>query len=102
MKLVITESPQTERDEAIVSLLREALAVRDEVLAAPDQAISQLATASGRCRKRLAQLLHLSWLAPDIVDAMLQGRHAPSLTAKALLKSDHPLEWSRQRAVLIN
>lgn len=62
-----------------MSVLREALAVRGEVLAEPYQTVSELAKATGRCRKRLGQLLRLSWLAPDIVDAMLSGRHAPGL-----------------------
>lgn len=100
VKLVITDGPQSERDEAIVSLLREALIVRDEILAVPDRTISELATATGRCRKRLGQLLRLSWLAPDIVDAILEGRHAPSLTAKALLELSVPLGWPRQKAIL--
>jgi DNA invertase Pin-like site-specific DNA recombinase len=37
VKLVITDGTGAERDEALVSLLREAMAVRDEVLAAPDR-----------------------------------------------------------------
>ncbi|MCT2557361.1 recombinase family protein [Tsuneonella sp. YG55] len=102
VRLVITDEPQAERDEAIVSLLREALTVRDEVFAEPGQTISELATATGRCRKRLGQLLHISWLSPDIVDAILGGRHAPSLTAKQLLGTSFPLEWSRQKAALLS
>lgn len=100
VRLVITDEPQAERDEVIVSLLREALTVRDEVFAAPDQTISELATATGRCRKRLGQLLRLSWLAPDIVHAILKGSHAPSLTAKTLLELSVPLEWPQQKALL--
>lgn len=74
VKLVITHGARVERDEAIVSLLREAMAVRDEVLAATSQTIAEIAASTGRCRKRLGRLLRLSWLAPDLVDAILEAR----------------------------
>ena len=48
----------------------------------------------------MGQLLRLSWLAPDIVDAFLEGRYASSLTAKELLESNLDLEWVQQRAAL--
>jgi site-specific DNA recombinase len=100
VKLVISGETAANRDEAIVSLLRDAFAVREKVLSAPEQTISELASATGRCRKRMGQLLRLSWLAPDIVDALLEGRYASSLTAKELLESNLDLEWVQQRAAL--
>lgn len=100
VKLVISGETAANRDEAIVSLLRDAFAVRGKVLSAPEQTISELASATGRCRKRMGQLLRLSWLAPDIVDALLEGRYASSLTAKELLESNLDLEWVQQRAAL--
>lgn len=74
--------------------------MREKVLSAPEQTISELASATGRCRKRISQLLRLSWLAPDVVDAVLEGRYASSLTAKELLESNLDLEWVQQRAAL--
>ena len=100
VKLVIKNGPCVERDEAIVSLLREAMTVRDEVLAAPDQTIAEIAAKTGRCRKRLARLLRLSWLAPEIVDAVIEGRQLRGLAPRALLRTDLPFEWSRQKALL--
>ncbi len=100
VKLVISDGSQGERDEAVVALLREAMAVRDELLTAPDQTIAEIATSTGRCRKRLGRLLRLSWLAPDIVHAMLEGRQPPTLTAKSLLSTSLPCSWVGQQSAL--
>ena len=100
VKLVITDGSKVERDEAVIALLREATAVRDEVLVAPDQTIAEIATSTGRCRKRLGHLLRLSWLAPDIVDAMLEGRQPPTMTAKSLLSASIPITWRDQKTEL--
>ncbi len=100
IKLVITDGTGAERDETLVSLLREALAIRDEVLSKPEMTIAEIAASSGRCRKRMTRLLRLSWIAPEIVDAILAGRQPRALTTRSLLKADLPLDWLDQKAAL--
>ena len=100
VKLVISDGVGVERDEMLVTLLREAMAVRDEVLSKPDLTIAEVAASSGRCRKRMGRLFRLSWIAPEIVDAILAGKQPPALTAKALLASELPLGWTDQKAAL--
>ena len=52
-------------------------------------------------RKRTPRLLRLSFLAPDITQAILEGRQPPDLTAdKLLAHSRLPLVWHEQRTVL--
>mgnify|MGYP001105686944 CR=1 FL=1 len=100
VKLVISEDAEDERDEALVSLLRDAMAIRKEVLAAPNITIAEIAASSGRCRKRMGRLFRLSWIAPEIVDAILAGRQPQSLSPIALLTADLPLDWQGQTAAL--
>ena len=47
------------------------------------------------------RLVRLSYLAPDITEAILDGRQPPDLSADKLLAlSRLPLGWREQRAVL--
>lgn len=101
LKLIIPgdagpEPSQTVRDKRLVALLSEAIEARQLVLTAPEQSLQQIATAHGRCRKRLAKLVRLSWLAPDAVIAILNGKQAGSLTANKLLDAELPIGWADQ------
>ena len=53
-------------------------------------------------RCRLTSLIRLSYLAPDIVRALLEGRQPIELTPTQLLRlsKDLPRDWSEQRHVL--
>jgi hypothetical protein len=43
----------------------------------------------------------LAFLAPDIVTAILDGRHPPTVNAAMFLKDTRlPLDWDEQRAAL--
>ncbi len=88
------------RNERLAMLLAEALAAREMVIAAPEQSIDQIATRNGTCRKRLTKLVKLSWLAPDLVRQMLDGREANGMTPQRLLDIDLPTRWGEQRILL--
>ena len=46
-------------------------------------------------------LLRLTYLAPDITQAILQGKHPPTLTASVLSRIYRlPLDWTEQRRLL--
>jgi hypothetical protein len=88
------------RDEKLVALIAEAQAARELVMASPDKPLNRIASDAGRCRTRLARLLSLSCIAPDIVAQIIEGRQPPTLTTKALLATKLPLAWVDQCAVL--
>ncbi|WP_137871298.1 recombinase family protein [Sphingopyxis sp. 2PD] len=92
--------PPRQRDEKLVQLVAEAQAARKLVLENPGRAVASIAADHGRCRTRLAKLVGLSCLAPDIVTAIVEGRQPAKLTAKMLTSIDLPLCWREQRAVL--
>jgi hypothetical protein len=70
------------------------------VLAAPDHSLQQIARSQGRCRKRMAKLVRLSWLAPDVVQSILDGTQSGMLTANRLMDIELPIRWHDQRAAL--
>ena len=44
------------------------------------------------------ELLRLSWLAPDILSAIVEGRRPVTLTGRRLLRTANlPLNWQQQR-----
>ena len=60
--------------------------------------ISELAKAEKIDRGYLGRILQLTLLAPDIVEAILDGRQPPELGLPRLMKP-FPVVWSEQRQV---
>ncbi|CAM5772390.1 hypothetical protein [Bosea minatitlanensis] len=61
--------------------------------------VTELAEAEKINQSYLCRILRLTLLAPDIVEAILDGRQPAALQMDALLKP-MPLEWAAQRAAL--
>ena len=60
-----------------------------------------LAQQEGVSRSYFTRLVRLSYLAPDITQAILDGRQPPDLTAEKLLEHSRlPLAWHDQRTAL--
>jgi len=60
-----------------------------------------LAEREGVSRSYFTRLVRLSYLAPDITEAILDGRQPPDLTAEKLLEHSRlPLVWHDQRTLL--
>ncbi len=60
--------------------------------------IKQIAERENITRQRVAAIIELAFLAPDIVQDIVEGRQDPALTTDALLKSQRPMHWDQQRA----
>jgi hypothetical protein len=57
----------------------------------------EIARQSGLCHHYAARLMPLAWLAPDLVEAILNGRQPRALSLGALSKEPLPLDWDEQR-----
>ena len=62
--------------------------------------ISELAQAEKIDRGYAGVILRLTLLAPDIFEALVDGRQSPDLGLPALMEP-FPLEWDRQRANIL-
>lgn len=63
--------------------------------------LEELAGQVGVTPKRAASVLRLSWLAPSIVEAILNGKQPPQLTADKLVRlSRLPTDWRDQQTAL--
>ncbi|WP_267389248.1 recombinase family protein [Sphingomonas sp. GC_Shp_3] len=101
-KLVLAEAGHSapQRDAKLVALLAEARSARDLILDSPDRSIRVIAADQQRCRHRIAKLVRLSWLSPEIATAIVEGRQPKLLTVKKLLDIDWPLDWNAQASLL--
>ena len=87
-------------DSGMIALLGDALQARQLVLSNPELSINQIAKREGRCRKQLTKLVRMSWLSPNIVEAIADGSAPARLTRSQLLDADLPLSWSDQDELL--
>ena len=62
--------------------------------------IVEIARASSCTGPYVTRLLRLAYLAPDILEAILEGRQPRDLSLAKLLRSDIPLDWQAQRRAL--
>ncbi len=91
-----TASGDGKVDPMLVKLVVQGFAAREHLVTG--KYAKQVGTYD---RKHLLRLARVSWLAPDIISALLDGNHPIQLTARHLLRcSDVPMDWQQQRSFL--
>lgn len=96
-EMQLPEGASTPRrpDGALVKALARAFRWKRMLDSGEFASISELAEMEGIAFTYMARLLRLTLLAPDIVEAILDGRQRPELTLARVLEP-FPVEWSRQ------
>ena len=95
-----------DRSAAIVDLsLMKAVARAhrwfDEISTGKAKSLAAIAAREGLAVRYVGRLIRLAFLAPEIVEAIVEGRQPPTLTAEALTRRiELPLSWRSQRAAL--
>ncbi len=98
LRLEPSSQSTTPRDARLIELVARAFASRDQLLALADDELKVMPITRHRHLERTARL---AYLAPDIVRAIVDGRHPKSLTARDLARlGSLPLSWSEQRTML--
>src|SRR5947207_6995318 len=88
-------------DARLVKLLIRARRFNPTILDSDGVPSAVLAKRQGVSASYFTRLVRLSYLAPDITEAILDGRQPPDLSAdKLLAHSRLPLTWHEQRTVL--
>ena len=88
-------------DLRLIKLLIKARRFHAALIGSDGVAFAALAKREGVSPSYLTRLVRLSYLAPDITQAILDGRQPRGLTAdKLLAHSRLPLAWHEQRIVL--
>jgi len=102
MRIVVEDrSEPANVDPSLVRLLVRAHTIRARLLEEPSLPLKEIAAEEGISSSYVTRLLRLAFLAPDIVMAILDGRHPPQLTANRLMDDTRlPLDWTAQRELL--
>ena len=87
--------PDRKADNTLVKALARAFRWKRMLDSGEFATIAELAEMEGIAFTYMARLLRLTLLAPDIVEAILDGRQRPELTLARVLEP-FPVEWSRQ------
>ncbi len=81
----------------MLRLLAQAHRYREMLLATQGKTMSELAEEAGVGRPYFCRVVRLGFLAPQIVQAILRGRHPLEITAKRLPhQTKLPNEWKGQ------
>ena len=88
-------------DASLVRVLVRAHVIRDRFLADKSLTLDEIAISVDIVPSYVTRLFRLTLLAPDIVSAILAGKHPPELNARKLLDDTRlPLDWNEQRRSL--
>jgi site-specific DNA recombinase len=102
MRLVDERTANSDPDPTLVRLLTRAWTIRSEILKGDGRSLYAIAQAHGIGDSYLGRLLRLSFLAPDIVEAILQGKQPSEVTANRLTTMPKiPADWAEQRDVIL-
>src|ERR1700726_3152650 len=96
-----TDSFAAKPDARLIKLLLRARRFNATLAQGEGVPFAALAEREGVSRSYFTRLVRLSYLAPDITQAILDGRQPPDLTAEKLLEHSRlPLAWHNQRTLL--
>jgi hypothetical protein len=92
-----TGRPRPRIDSALVKAIARAHRWQRVPETGECASITEVAAAEKIDRSYLCRVLRLTLLAPEIVEAIMDGRQAEGMTLPALMKG-FPVEWERQLA----
>lgn len=90
--------PHAHIDNTLVKAIARAHRWKRKLESGEFASIAELAAAEKINESYVCRVLRLTLLAPDIVEAIVDGRQPPSLQMGVLLKP-FPVEWDKQRQV---
>ena len=103
MKLLVEDKDDNrEPDMGLLRVLARAYDVQRRLCGDPSLSVREIARQEQITSNYLYVVLRLRWLAPDIVTAIVNGRHPPQLSTKRLMRlmAKLPADWAAQQALL--
>ena len=100
MRLIVTPaeaSPAESSDQQqLINTLAQAQLWLEQLLSGEVSSLRMVANCAGLSERYVSRIIRCAFLAPDLVEAILQGRQCQGLTVRSLAKH-LPLDWSEQR-----
>jgi DNA invertase Pin-like site-specific DNA recombinase len=100
MRLVVPPASGDERparlDESLLKAVARGYVWYEKLIAGKVTSVRTIAKQLGVHERYVGRILRTAFLAPDIVEAVMEGRQPPQLTVERL-RLGAPLEWEEQR-----
>jgi len=87
-------------DPALIKAIARGRGWFEELASGRARSLQDLAKRDAISRRYIRRLVDLSFLSPELVLVILQGRQPVELTATRLTELDLPLDWAEQRKLL--
>jgi DNA invertase Pin-like site-specific DNA recombinase len=103
MKQVVHNTEdRAQADPGLLRIIARAHDFQERLIQDPDLTVPAIASQERLTIGYLSRLLRLPSLAPDIVTAIINGKHPPQLSAKQLMRLalKLPTDWAEQRKLL--
>ena len=103
MKLIVQNAEdRATADPGLLRIVARAHDFQERLVQDPNLTVPAVASQERLTIGYLSRLLRLPSLAPDIVTAIINGKHPPELSAKRLMRLalKLPTDWSEQRKLL--
>ena len=104
MKMIIdgeSNSGKVGPDPALVRLIARAHYLKEKLFSGGGASLREIARREKVESSYFTRIVRLTFLAPDINKAILDGRQPPELTASRLMRDTRfPLDWKKQREAL--
>jgi len=103
LRLVIPNQPSSRAQVDLVLLKTIARAHRwfDQLVSGEVKSLSAIATREGVSYRFVSKVIRLAFLAPEMVEAIAEGRQPPQLSTELLTKRIRlPLDWDEQKRLL--
>jgi len=103
MKLVVHNAPdRAVADPGLLRIVARAHDFQERLMQDPNLTVPAIASQERLTIGYLSRLLRLPSLAPDVVTAIINGKHPPQLSAKRLMRlaPNLPTDWPEQRKLL--
>jgi hypothetical protein len=100
MKLILAneQEPKPKPDPILIKAVAEGHGWFEELRSGTIPSVGDLAAHHGIDQGDVSRRLPLTFLAPDIVEAILEGRQPFELTAARMMRiRDLPISWDKQR-----
>jgi site-specific DNA recombinase len=100
-KLIIASAQgrATVPDNRLIAVIADAHRWIEELASGAARSVRDLARRRGRDAGEVSRMLPLAFLAPDLIEAIVVGRHPVELTPRRLKRSTVPPRWKEQRRV---
>ncbi len=90
------ENTPTRPDPALLKAIVRARLWYEMLVSGKARSLRAIATATGVDERYVSRVIRCAFLAPDIVESVMNGKQLPSATVGALFRNV-PIEWDKQR-----